>query len=250
MTRARPISVQPRCVLERDRKQPSFHRSPSYDHEIGHVPKIVDIVNLTHPLDLVARGIDGRILEVLSGADAAFTGRQVHALLGHGSAAGVQLGLNRLRRQGIVTAEPAGRAILYRLNASHLAAPHLRALVELRRELLGRLRTEFEGWGLPPLAAYLFGSTARRDSTDDSDVDLCVVRPLDVDADAPAWRDQVDRLSRMVTAWTGNEARVVEFSEDEVRSAAGNDPLLASIRAQGIQLAGDESLLRPGRSPR
>jgi hypothetical protein len=49
----------------------------------------------------------------------------------------------------------------------------------------------------------------------------------------------------MVTAWTGNEARVVEFSKDEVRSAAGHDALLASIRAEGIQLAGDESLLRP-----
>lgn len=212
--------------------------------------RIMGIVNLSHPLDLVAHGIDGRILEVLCGAEAAFTGRQVHALLGHGSAAGVQLGLNRLRRQGIVTAEPAGRAILYRLNASHLAAPYLRALVDLRRELLGRLRADFEGWGHRPLAAYFFGSSARRDSADDSDIDLCIVRPSDVDADAPAWRDQVDRLSRMVTAWTGNEARVVEFAEDEVRSAAGSDPLLTSISAEGIQLAGDESLLRPGRSRR
>jgi predicted nucleotidyltransferase len=208
---------------------------------------MMDIVNVSHPLDLVAHGIDGRILEVLCGAEAAFTGRQVHALLGHGSAAGVQLGLNRLSHQGIITAEPAGRAILYRLNGSHLAAPYIRGLVDLRRELLGRLRSEFEGWDPPPLAAYLFGSTARRDSADDSDIDICVVRPLDVDADAPAWRNQVDRLSRMVTAWTGNEARVVEFSEDEVRSTAGHDPLLASIRGEGIQLAGDESLLRPGR---
>src|SRR5207302_3253467 len=103
-----------------------------YDHVIGHMPRIMGIVNLTHPLDLVAHGIDGRILEVLCGAEAAFTGRQVHALLSGGSAAGVQLGLNRLRRQGIVTAEPAGRAILYRLNASHLAAPYLRAPIDLR----------------------------------------------------------------------------------------------------------------------
>jgi predicted nucleotidyltransferase len=208
------------------------------------------IVNLTHPLDLVAHGVDGRILEVLCGAEAAFSGRQVHALLGHGSAAGVQLGLHRLRRQGLVTAEPAGRAILYRLNASHLAVPYLRALVDLRRELLGRLRSEFEAWSPLPLAAYLFGSTARRDGADDSDIDVCLVRPLDVDADTPAWRDQVDRLARVVTAWTGNEVRVVEFSEDEVRSGAGSDPLLASIRAEGIQLAGDESLLRTGRPER
>ena|SRR5215472_1708839 len=208
------------------------------------------IVNLSHPLDLLAHAVDGRILEVLSGADAAFTGRQVHALLGYGSAAGTQLGLNRLRRQGIVTGEPGGRAILYRVNASHLAEPYIRALVDLRRELLGRLRSEFAGWDPPPLAAYMFGSTARRDSANDSDIDLCIVRPLDMDADEPAWRDQVDRLSRMVTAWTGNEARVVEFSEHEVRSTARHDPLLASIRAEGIQLAGDESVLKPSRAER
>ena len=63
-------------------------------------------MNLSHPLELISPTVDGRILEVLSGADAAFTGRQVHALLGEGSAAGVQLGLDRLRRQGIITAEP------------------------------------------------------------------------------------------------------------------------------------------------
>ena len=222
----------------------------SYAHPYGHMTIIMGTVNLTHPLDLVTHGVDGRILEVLLGADAAFTGRQVHAMLDRGSAAGVQLGLNRLRQQGIVTAEPAGRAILYRLNAAHLATPYLRALVNLRRELLGRLRSEFEGWDPQPLAAYIFGSTARRNSADDSDVDLCVVRSQVVDADAPAWRDQVDRLARMVTAWTGNEARVVEFSEEEVRSAAGHDPLLASIRAEGIQLAGDESLLRSSRPKR
>jgi hypothetical protein len=215
------------------------------------MPRLLDILNLSHPLELVAHGVDGRILEVLSGADAAFTGRQVHALLGRGSAAGVQLGLNRLRRQGIITAEPAGRAILYRLNAAHLAAVHVRALSHLRHELLQRLRSEFESWDPRPLAAYLFGSTARRDSTADSDIDICLVRPSGVsDPDLPDWRSQVESLPGTVMAWTGNDTRVVEFSEDEVRSTADHDALLTSIRAEGIQLAGDESLLRPGRRGR
>jgi predicted nucleotidyltransferase len=212
---------------------------------------MLGILNLSHPLELVAHGVDGRILEVLSGADAAFTGRQVHALIGQGSAAGVQLGLDRLRRQGIVTAEPAGRAILYRLNTAHLAAVHVRALAHLRHELLRRLRSEFESWDPRPLAAYLFGSTARRNSTADSDIDICLVRPGEVsDPDLPDWRGQVERLPEAVTAWTGNDTRVVEFSEDEVRSTADRDPLLASIRAEGIQLVGDESLLRLGRPGR
>ncbi len=183
---------------------------------------------------------------MLTGADAAFTGRQVHALVMAGSLRGVQLGLDRLRRQGIITAEPAGRAILYRLNAEHLAVTHVQGLAHLRHELLRRLRSEFESWNPRPLAAYLFGSTARRDSTVDSDVDLFLVQSRDIgDPDRTDWRNQVEALSRRVTAWTGNDTRVVEFGEDEVRSAARSDPLLASIRDEGFKLAGDESVLRP-----
>lgn len=214
------------------------------------MPKILGIVNLSHPLDAVTHGIDGRILEALSGADAAFTGRQVHALVGSGSAAGVQLGLDRLTHQGLVLAEPAGRAILYRLNADHLAAPHIQALVQLRRELIRQLKSHFQAWEPAPSAAYLYGSTARRESTAESDIDLLVVRPRDVDADAPAWRAQVDRLSRMVTVWTGNEAQVVEFSDDEAGSMADRDALLASIRGEGILLVGDDGLFRSEESRR
>jgi predicted nucleotidyltransferase len=204
-------------------------------------------MNLSHPLEFISHPVDGRILEVLAGADASFTGRQIHGLLGAGSPRGVQLGLDRLRRQGIISAQPAGRAVLYRLNTDHLAAAHVHALAHLRHELLRRLRSELESWDPQPAAAYLFGSTARSDSTADSDVDLLLVRPRDVDdPDRPDWRHQVDALSRAISAWTGNDTRVVEFAEDEARSAvARRDPLLASIRDEGIHLVGDESVLRP-----
>lgn len=204
-------------------------------------------MDLSHPLELIAHRVDGRILEVLSGADAPFTGRQVHALVGRHSVSAVQAGLDRLRRQGIVTAEPAGRAILYRLNADHLAAVHVRALAHLRRELLRRLRAELESWDPHPRVAYLFGSTARDQSTADSDIDICLVRPDEIDdPDHPGWRARVDSLARTVTAWTGNDTRVVEFGEAEIRAGAASDPLLASIREEGIPVVGDESLLRPG----
>lgn len=211
---------------------------------------IADIVNLSHPLDLVTHRVDARILEVLSRADAAFTGRQVQALVGEHSVAGVQAGLDRLRHQGIVNAEPAGRATLYRLNVDHLAAAHVRGLAHLRHELLRRLKAELESWDPRPIAAYLFGSAARQDSTADSDIDICLVRPSVGDPEEPEWRDRVESLARTVTDWTGNDTRVVEFGENEVRAAAGRDPLLISIRQEGIPLAGDESLLRRGRSGR
>jgi predicted nucleotidyltransferase len=119
--------------------------------------------------------------------------------------------------------------------------------VQLRRELVRRLRSEFQGWAPAPAGAYLYGSTARRESTAASDIDILVVRPRNVDADAPAWLTQVGSLSRMVTVWTGNEAQLVEFSEDEVRSGADRDALLATVRSEGIVLAGDDALLATDR---
>lgn len=202
-------------------------------------------VNLSHPLELISYPLDGRILEVLSGADAGFTGRQVHALLGDRSVRGVQLGLDRLRRQGIVTAEPAGRAVLYRLNTSHLAADHVLGLAQLRHELIRRLRSEFSSWELQPAAAYLFGSAARRDSAAGSDIDICIIRPKAVgDPDSPDWRVRVDSISRKVNVWTGNDTRILEFAEDQVLPLIGRDPVLVSIRDEGIHLAGDDGFLR------
>jgi len=202
-------------------------------------------MDLSHPLQLASHPVDGRILEVLAGADASFTGRQVHALVGVYSPRGVQLGLDRLRRQGIITAEPAGKATLYRFNTNHLAADHILGLAHLRRELLRRLRMTFESWNPKPLAAHLFGSTARNESTADSDVDLCIIRPGDVqDPDRADWREQVDRVSRDIREWTGNEPRVLEYGEDQARALVGRDQVLTVVSKEGIPLAGDERFLQ------
>ena len=204
------------------------------------------IVDLSHPLQLTSHPVDGRILEVLAGADASFTGRQVHALGGAYSPRGVQLGLDRLRRHGIITAEPAGKATLYRFNINHLAADHILGLAHLRRELVRRLRMTFEGWNPKPVAAYLFGSTARNESTADSDIDLCIIRPGDVqDPDRANWREQIERMSRDIKEWTGNEARVLEYGEDQARALVGRDQVLAAVGEEGIRLVGDERFLPP-----
>jgi predicted nucleotidyltransferase len=209
------------------------------------------MMNLSHPLQLISHPLDGLILEVLAGADAAFTGRQVHALVGEHSVRGIQLGLNRLRGQGIIKAEPAGRAILYRFNTCHLAAAHVLGLAHLRHELVRRLKAEFERWDPQPTTAYLFGSTARRESTAPSDLDIFVVRPRNVeDPDRPDWREQIDRLSERATSWTGNDTRVLEYAENDARASIERDPVLRSIREGGIQLAGDERFLRTGDAAR
>lgn len=199
-------------------------------------------MDLAHPLAVITPTVDGDVLRVLAGATVEFTPGQVHLILQEHSASGVAKVLARLTDQGIVLRRRAGSAYLYQLNRDHLAAPHIIALAQQRRTLLDRLRETVTGWKIPPVYGALFGSGARGDHTAASDLDLFLVRPDDADRDA--WDEQTSALSQQATLWTGNDARILEFSEAEARKHAVSEAVLASIAEEGCTFAGEASWLR------
>ena len=150
------------------------------------------------PAACVSPTVDADLLAVLAGAEAEFTGRQVHQVAGRHSEKGVSNCLHRLVGQGIVNARRAGEADLYSLNRHHLAAPHIVALAGLRHELLERVRAELAGWQEAPVFAALFGSAATGRMRLDSDIDLLVVRPKSVDIDCGPEEGHASRLSTMM----------------------------------------------------
>ena len=95
----------------------------------------------------------------------------------------------------------------------------------------------------------MFGSAATGRMTLDSDIDLLLVRASDPEdqgdnADPDTWEQRVSELGRLVTAWTGNDGRVVEYSEDEIRAAAAaGEPLLNDVAREGLILAGTRAWL-------
>lgn len=202
---------------------------------------------LSHPLQLVTSSIDGDVLAVLARADQGFTPGEVQRLIGEHSIHGVRKALNRLTEQGIVRAERRRNATLYTFNHLHLAAKAITEIANARQILINRLREQLSDFTTTPTYAALFGSAARNDMRLDSDLDVFLVRPdyLD-DAALDAWERDVHELSQQATAWTGNDTRVLELSEREVTSglANDNDPVLGSIRADGIHLAGPRSFWR------
>ncbi len=201
-------------------------------------------MELQHPLAVITPTVDGAVLAVLAGAEAAFTGREVHRLVGRYSEAGVRNVLARLAEQGVVLVERAGPSYLYRLNRDHLAAPHIVALAGLWTELLERLRQRLVDWDPPPVFAALFGSAARGDMGPDSDIDLLLIRPNDVDPDDRRWTDQLDSLVRDVSRWTGNDTRPLEYGDAEARRAIKRGaPVLEAVRHEGIRLAGPDHYL-------
>ena len=141
-------------------------------------------MDLARPLAVVSPTVDADVLAHLAGAEAEFTGRQVH---------------------------------------------------------------QVAGWQEAPTFAALFGSAATGTMRPDSDIDLLVVRPESVDVEGAEWRRQLENLSTRVTAWTGNDTRLLELDEDEVRRGLlGGERVLAGIRDECVVLYGEAAYLRPG----
>ena len=93
-----------------------------------------------------------------------------------------------------------------------------------------------------PVSVIVFGSFARREAGADSDIDVVVVRPADIDEEddrgqrrIEAWRSDVRRL-------TGNPVEVLEVSADDSRHCSrGRTPLWADIRRDGRVVHGARS---------
>jgi hypothetical protein len=194
-------------------------------------------MELPRPFAVITPTLDGDVLRVLALADTEFTSGDIHRLLDGPSIRGIHNTLGRLSAQGIVHRRPAGRASLYRLNREHLAAPYVIGLARLRDELLGRLGSEVRAWSIPPLVGVLFGSGARRDHTAQSDIDVLLVRPDHGSDDA--WDDHTESLSALVTAWTGNDCRMLTFTQSHIEGRGANEPVLEDVVREGITFHGD-----------
>lgn len=200
-------------------------------------------MDFRRPLQTITPTLDGDVLAVLARADAEVSGREIHRLLGRGSHQGVRNAADRLTRQGVVSRRLAGNAHLYRLNRDHVAAPWIEKLATLPEQVIERLRSTAEAWEQPPAVIVLFGSVARGQAVPGSDLDLLVVRPAGCDPDAPAWRRQVADLQQRASAWSGNDARLLEYGEEEL--AQGDpEPLLQEVTRDGIEIYGSRRALR------
>lgn len=195
-----------------------------------------------HPLAVITPTLDGDVLAVLARADAPYTVGSIQRVIGSRSYTGIRKVLDRLVQQGIVIAQPVGAVISYRLNREHLAAQHIVALANLRATLIGRIRTSIEAWPTPPVWTALFGSAARGEMRPDSDIDLFVVDP---GLDHERWEGYVHQLGGEVSRWTGNDARVLSMTEDEVRlGAVTRDPILQSLLDEALTITGEPAWLR------
>jgi hypothetical protein len=205
-------------------------------------------MDLGNPIRSVIPSAQGDVLAVLARTDQPLTGRRVAALTNRRvSQKGTNLALRALLEAGLVIVEDHPPAKLYSLNRRHLAANPIEELASLRDRLIEAMRAQLASWLIPAWGVWLFGSAARGDGDETSDIDVLVVRPDEVDDADPRWLNQVERFVAAVTAWAGNSCEVVEYALSEFDALLSRDDRLAcDIRSDGINLT---SQRLPRRSP-
>lgn len=194
-------------------------------------------MDLSNPMRSVIPVGQGEVLAVLARTDRPLTGRRVAELTdGRLSQKGTNLALRALARTGLVLVEAHPPANLYRLNRDHLAAPSIEALAALRERLIAAMIDHIGSWEIHAEGAWLFGSAARGDGGEDSDIDVLVLRPETVDE--AAWDDQVELFATAVTTWTGNRCEVIEYTSEEFAALMSRDEdrLSVGLRADAVAL--------------
>lgn len=196
-------------------------------------------MDLSNPLAVLTPTLDAGVLQVLAATTGWCTAGEVHRRLGRASDAGVRRVLERLVGQGIVTADRSHRFPLYVLNRDHVAFRYIEGLARLRGDVVDRIRGELEQWTTPPVHASLFGSFARGEADEASDIDILLVRPDALAEGDAEWLTQVSRLADLIEKLTGNRAQIIDIAPQTLGiMAREDDPLVGSWRADARHLCG------------
>lgn len=206
-------------------------------------------VELSNPISSVIPSAHGAILAVLAHADAPLSGRQIAKLAG-GQVQQPRANdvLRELTEAGIVSCERHASVHLYRLNRDHVVAEAIMMLANLRERLIQRMREAVLSWVIAPVAVWMFGSAARGDAGPHSDIDVLIVRHDAVDVDSESWQQQLSNLSSAITAWSGNDCQILEFSRSELAELVASDErLVTELRSDALVIAGISPLRLLGR---
>ena len=178
-------------------------------------------------------GAQGKILAVLAETTADLNLRALARLSGVSIAQASRV-LPGLVELGIVVRHDVPPSALFRLEHSHVAARAVLALANARETVLTEIGRAAAESVIPPVSVIVFGSFARGEATRESDIDVVVVRPSDVDEDDERWTKSIQEWRATVSAVAGNPVEVLEVAaEDVVTRLLSGRPVWRDIRRDG-----------------
>ena len=195
-------------------------------------------MNYRRPLETIVPGVLGRVLGVLTRTEAELTMRTVAQLADVSVNRAVTV-LNELVSLGIVERRDAGSSALVRLAHDNEAARSITQLGQLYERVVTRLEKEAGRIAPMPASVVLFGSFARGEADNASDIDVLIVRPDDLSEGDERWTDAVGRWTSRAQRTTGNPVNVVEVGASEVpRLLRRRGSVWSNIAEEGRVLAG------------
>ncbi len=196
----------------------------------------MDYVN---PVEALIPGVQGRVLTVLARTEAELTMRSVAELAG-ASANQATVVLNRLVRLGIVERRDVGASALVRLVRENEAARSVLSLVDLRQGVLARLAGEARKIRPAPACLVVFGSFARGDAHENSDIDVLAVPSSEAQVDDGRWTAALGQWSDRAARIAGNPVNLLEATMDELPKLVRRErEPWRTIVEEGVALVGD-----------
>jgi predicted nucleotidyltransferase len=195
-------------------------------------------VDFQRPVQAVVPGAQGQLLAVLAETSAELNLRTLARLAGV-SAAQASRVLPALVELGVVERREVPPSALFRFVPEHVAARAVTMLASVRRSVLDELGLRAAEIRPEPTSVTVFGSFARGEADAQSDLDVLLVRPADVDEEDSGWRSGVDRWTEQARRLTGNTVDVVEVSEGDIGRLLGSRRTLwRDIQRDGITVHG------------
>ncbi|HUV19687.1 MAG TPA: nucleotidyltransferase domain-containing protein [Ilumatobacteraceae bacterium] len=197
-----------------------------------------DAVDFVHPVQAVIPGAQGRVLAVLAQTTAALNLSTLARLAGVSvaQASRVMPGLVDL---GLVERREIPPSSQFRLIRENVAAQAIIDLARSRDTALDRIGAAAAALPFPPISVIVFGSFARGEADEHSDLDAIVVRPDEVDEDDDAWATAIEQWRNGAQAITGNRIEILEIARHEAGAKlAGRAPLWRDVVRDGIVVHG------------
>lgn len=190
-------------------------------------------MDFVRPIGAIVPGAQGRLLEVLVETTAELNLRTIAQLAGISQAQASRL-LPDLVALGVVERREVPPSLLFRLVPDHVASRSLLALARSTDTVLDELGRLASVLPRPPASVIVFGSFARREADTDSDIDVLVVRPAEVDEGDDVWSDSLEGWRRDARRLAGNPVEILEVGASEAAlKLGGHGQVWTDIRRDG-----------------
>lgn len=195
-------------------------------------------VNFARPIEAIIPGVQGRVLAVLAETTAELNLRTI-ARLSEVSLAQASRVLPGLVELGLVERREAPPSSLFRLVREHVVARPLVEMARARDAMVEEMRRAAGNLPVVPVSVIVFGSFARGEADEESDIDAVFVRPADANEADEEWSTSVEQWRDAMRRASGNRVEVLEVGAAEVAARLGSkQQVWREIRRDGLVVHG------------